>query len=60
MAEQDLHDVAFPKIDRQHLAALEKCSKATRKPFRVGQKLFETGDRDGIFFDVKSGEVVDE
>jgi thioredoxin reductase (NADPH) len=57
MAEHDLHEVAFPKLDAAHLASLGQCPKATLKRFRAREKLFEAGDHDSRFFIVKSGEV---
>jgi thioredoxin reductase (NADPH) len=62
MAEHDLNAVAFPTLDRAQIAAVGRCSGASLKRYRDGQRLFEVGDRDFKFFVVKSGaiEILDE
>jgi thioredoxin reductase (NADPH) len=62
MAQHDLRDVAFPKLDESHMAALGRCPLTVLKRYRDGGKLFEAGARDFNFFIVKSGtvEIVDE
>src|SRR5205823_2288280 len=57
MAEHDLDAVAFPKLDKSHLAALDRCPRTSLRRYRAGKKLFEAGDRDARFFIIKSGEV---
>jgi thioredoxin reductase (NADPH) len=57
MAEHDLNDVAFPKLDEAQMASLASCPLASLKRYRDGEKLFEVGERDCTFFVVKSGEV---
>jgi thioredoxin reductase (NADPH) len=58
----NLHAVAFPKLDDRQIDALELCPLTARKHYRDGEKLFETGDRDSKFFVIKSGaiEIIDE
>ena len=62
MAKHDLRDVAFPKLDESHMAALGRCPLTALKKYCDGDKLFEAGARDFKFFIVKSGtvEIVDE
>ena len=62
MAKHDLRDVAFPKLDESHMAALGRCPLTVLKRYRDGSKLFEAGARDFKFFIIKSGtvEIVDE
>jgi thioredoxin reductase (NADPH) len=57
MAENDLHDVAYPRLDESQLAALARCSDAKLRCYRDKEKLFECGQRDYNFYVVKSGEV---
>ena len=57
MAENDLRAVAFPKLDEAQMAALERCSLTMVKRYRNGEKLFETGQSNGKFFVIKSGQV---
>lgn len=57
MTQNDLHAVAFPKIDEAHMAALERCAGASLKQYRAGQRLIHVGERDFKFFVVKSGEI---
>jgi thioredoxin reductase (NADPH) len=57
MAENDLRAVAFPKLDETQLASLERCSLTVLKRYRDGEKLFETGQSNGKFFVIKSGQV---
>src|SRR5262249_31370086 len=62
MAEADLHAVAFPKLGEAQLDALGRCSLTKLRPFRAGERLFASCDRDPRFFVIKSGsvEIVDE
>ena len=57
MAEHDLDDIAFPKLDEAQMASLGRCPLTKLKRYRDGEKLFDAGDRDFKFFVVKSGEV---
>ena len=57
MAEHDLHDAARPRLDEAQMAALGRCSGASLKRYRDGQKLIAAGERDFKFFVVKSGEI---
>jgi thioredoxin reductase (NADPH) len=57
MAEHDLDDVAFPKVDAIYLTALASCPKTILKRFRPGEMLFEAGDCNCRFFVVRAGEV---
>ena len=62
MAEHDLQSVAFPKLNKAQMAALDRCLLTKRQRYRDGETLFKVGDRDFKFFVVKSGrvEIVDE
>jgi thioredoxin reductase (NADPH) len=62
MAEHDLQSVAFPKLNKAQMAALDRCLLTRRQRYRDGETLFKVGDRDFKFFVVKSGrvEIVDE
>lgn len=62
MTEYNLQAVAFPKLNKDQIAALERCTEASLKQYQAGQKLFEVGDRDFKFFVIKSGqvEIIDE
>ena len=57
MSEQDLHAVAFPKFSEAKMATLARCTLTKLRPFRRGEKLFASCDRDPRFFVVKSGEI---
>ena len=57
MPENDLHAVAFPKLDEAQMASLGRCPLTTLRRYRDGEKIFEAGDRDFRFFVVKAGEV---
>ncbi len=57
MAENDLQAVAYPRLNEDQIAALQRCTDASLKQYRAGQKLFEVGDRDFKFFVVKSGRI---
>jgi thioredoxin reductase (NADPH) len=57
MVKQELHEVAFAKLDGEQMSALEQCGGAELKEYSDGQKLIEAGDRDFKFFVVKSGEI---
>lgn len=57
MAEQDLKEVAFAKLDEGQMSALAQCGGAKLKKNSDGQNLIEAGDRDFKFFAVKSGEI---
>jgi thioredoxin reductase (NADPH) len=57
MAEYDLHQVAFPRLDDSQLDALGRCAGASLHQHKAGQKLIEVGERDFKFFVVKSGEI---
>jgi thioredoxin reductase (NADPH) len=57
MSVQDLHAVAFAKFSEAQMAALSRCSLTKLRPFRKGEKLFASCDRDPRFFVVKSGEI---
>lgn len=57
MADQDLHEVAFAKLDEEQMSALERCGGAELKKYSDAQRLIEAGDSDFKFFVVKSGEV---
>ncbi len=62
MIAHDLNAVAFPKLTDEQMSGLERCSAATLKRYRDGERLFQAGDRDFGFFVVKSGkvEIIDE
>ena len=62
MAEQDLQTIAFPVLDANQLASLERCTEVVIARYRDGERLFHVGDRDFKFFVVRSGtvEIVDE
>src|SRR6185369_832376 len=62
MLEQDLHSVAFPRLDSAQMASLGSCTGATLKRYRDGEKLFSVGDREFNFFVIKSGaiEIIDD
>ncbi len=55
MIDQSQHPIAFPKLNDEQIAALDKF--ATLKTFQPGETLFAAGDRDFKFFVIKSGEV---
>src|SRR4051795_10241418 len=57
MAEQELQEAAFPKLDAAHLAVLGRCAGAVLQRHRRGEKLFEVGDREFKFYVIKSGEI---
>ncbi len=58
MTDQDLHSVAFPRLDPSQMAMLDQCGGATLKKYCDGQTLIQAGMRDFKFFVVKSGAVV--
>jgi thioredoxin reductase (NADPH) len=58
MNDQDLHSVAFPRLDPSQMAMLDQCGGATLKRYRDGQTLIQVGMHDFKFFVVKSGAVV--
>ena len=62
MADNELHSIAFPKLDDDCLVALGECPHTVRKTYADGEALFRAGDRDSKFFVVISGrvEIVDE
>lgn len=57
MAEHDLHAAAFPMLSEAQMAGLDKCPKTRKKSFNAGEKLFEAGQCNCMFFIIKSGEV---
>ncbi len=57
MAEHDLQTVAFPTLTEAQIAELGRCTSATPKLYRDGEKLFAVGDRNFKFHVVRSGEV---
>ena len=57
MAEQDLRDVAFPRLDEAQVARLARCAGASVKRYRSGEALFRTGERNFNFYAVRSGQV---
>src|SRR5258705_12054146 len=57
MADQDLHSVAFHRLDPSQMGMLDTCGGATLKKYRDGQTLIQAGMRDFKFFVVKSGAV---
>jgi thioredoxin reductase (NADPH) len=61
MAEHDLESVAFPRLDKNQMAELERCTGAARRKYRDGETLFSAGQQDFKFFVIKSGavEIVD-
>jgi thioredoxin reductase (NADPH) len=62
MTTHDLHDVAFPRLNDDQMAALGRCAGAVLKHYQDGQVLIHAGDRDFKFFVVGSGriEILDE
>ena len=62
MPENDLHAVAFPRLDPDQLAGLAECPLCRRRSFADGTALFRTGERDPRFYVVIAGcvEIVDE
>jgi thioredoxin reductase (NADPH) len=62
MLTHDLHDVAFPRLNDDQMAALGRCAGAVLKRYQDGQVLIHTGDRDFKFFIVRSGriEIIDD
>ncbi len=57
MADPDLHAVAFPRLSEAQLAAMDHCALTKLRPFRAGEKLVASCDRDPRFFVIKAGEV---
>lgn len=57
MAEQDLHEVAFAKLNEEQMSALARCGGAELKKYSDGQMLIEAGECNFKFFVVKSGEI---
>jgi thioredoxin reductase (NADPH) len=57
MAEHDLKDAAFPRLNEVQIAALGRCPLTVLRRYRDGETLFDVGDCDCEFFVVKSGEV---
>lgn len=57
MAEFNLHSAAFPTLDESQIRTLQKCTGATIKKYKAGEKLFAAGDQHFKFFLVKSGEI---
>ena len=55
MADQDLHRVAFPKLDDAQVSMLAKLG--TRRLLHAGESLFQAGARDYKFFVVERGAV---
>lgn len=55
MNENNLHDIAYPKLTESQLEALDKF--AVLKSFQDGEKLFVAGQSDFRFFVVKTGRV---
>jgi thioredoxin reductase (NADPH) len=53
----NLASVAFPRLDQTQISALAGCAAVKLTRYRVGQKLFQAGDRDYRFFVVQSGEI---
>jgi thioredoxin reductase (NADPH) len=57
MAQHDLHDVAFPRLDEEQIAEIARCPGAALGQYRAGQPLFQAGERGFKFFVIESGEV---
>jgi len=57
MAELDLNEVAFAKLNEEQMSALARCGGAELKKYGDGQTLIEAGECDMKFFVVKSGEI---
>src|SRR5438067_1874130 len=57
MAAQDLNAMAFPKLTEEQMTQLARYAGASTKTFRAGDALFRAGDRDAMFFVIKSGEL---
>jgi thioredoxin reductase (NADPH) len=57
MSPQDLHAVAFPRLDEAQFATLARCAGASLNRYPDGHYLFRVGQRDFKFFVVKSGEL---
>src|SRR5688572_22371956 len=57
MAENDLHDAAFPRLNEEQIAALGQCAGAELKRYRDGETLIKAGDREYKFFVLRSGEI---
>lgn len=57
MAEHNLDDVAFPKLNEAQIKMLGRCGGATLKKYQDGEILIRAGDHDFKFFVVKSGEL---
>jgi thioredoxin reductase (NADPH) len=57
MESRELRSIAFPKLSEAELASLGRCPLMVLKHYRVGETLFEIGERNSNFCVVKSGEV---
>ena len=57
MAPNNLHQIAFPKLDEAQIASLSRCAHAKLRKFSEGDKLFTVGEREPKFYIVKSGEI---
>jgi thioredoxin reductase (NADPH) len=57
MESRELRSIAFPKLSEAELASLGRCPLMVLKRYRVGETLFEIGERNCNFCVVKSGEV---
>src|ERR1700693_1678622 len=57
MESRELRSIAFPKRSEAELASLGRCPLMVLKRYRVGETLFEIGERNCNFCVVKSGEV---
>jgi thioredoxin reductase (NADPH) len=62
MVRYDLQSIAFPKLTEEQMSGLGRCTRATLKRYRDGERLFQAGDREVGFFVVRSGrvEILDE
>src|SRR5437763_3963227 len=57
MAAQDLNAMAFPKLTEEQMTRLAHYADTSTKTFRAEEALFRAGDRDAMFFVIKSGEL---
>ena len=57
MAEQDLHGVAYPRLDAARIARLGRCARGSVKQYRDGQTLFRSGERNFKFYVIETGQV---
>ncbi len=57
MAQFDLHEIAFPTLSDEQMAKLGGCTGASLSTHAAGDVLVHVGDRNFMFFVIRSGEV---